>query len=119
MFLGADRLIFENAKELRRNLTHSELLLWGYLKQRPLGYKFRRQHPLGIYIADFYCHGLKLVIEVDGNIHDMDKVKKNDEKRQRDLESDGLVVLRFLNEDIEKKLEVVIRKIEEYIINKK
>jgi cyclase len=76
MFLGADRLIFENAKELRKNLTHSELLLWGYLKQKPFGYKFRRQHPLGIYIADFYCHALKLVIEVDGSIHHLDEVKK-------------------------------------------
>ncbi len=79
MFFGASKIIFENAKELRKNMTHAEKILWNHLKVKPNGYKFRRQHPLGIYIADFYCHKLKLVIEIDGSIHDNDEVKLNDE----------------------------------------
>lgn len=118
MFFGAGNLVFENAKELRKNLTHAELILWGYLKQHPLGYKFRRQHPIGIYIADFYCHKLKLVIEVDGSVHDDEAVKEQDDIRQRDLEMDNLLVLRFRNEEVEKTLEVVINKIENIIVNR-
>jgi cyclase len=119
MFYGANNLIFERAKELRGNLTHAELVLWGYLKQRPLGFKFRRQHPLGIYIVDFYCHALNLVIEVDGSIHDSVDIKVKDEQRQKDLKNDGLVVLRFRNEQVEKHLELVIEQIVENLTNSK
>lgn len=66
MFLGAHPIIFENAKALRNNLTNAEIKLWGCLKTKPMGYKFRRQHPMSIFIADFYCHALKLIIEADG-----------------------------------------------------
>jgi len=62
MFIGASNLIFEKAKDLRNNPTHAETLLWGYLKQNPLSHKFRRQHPISIYVADFYCHSLKLTV---------------------------------------------------------
>ena len=100
MFYGAGNLIFENAKRLRDNPTNAETVLWGYLKQRPLGQKFRRQHPIGIYIADFYCHSLKMVIEVDGNIHAEPEVAEKDARRQIDLEQDGLTVIRFKNEEV-------------------
>jgi imidazole glycerol-phosphate synthase subunit HisF len=70
MFDGASPLIFERAKDLRKNMTEAEKVLWFHLKQNSGGFKFRRQHPLGIYIADFYCHKAKLVIELDGTIHD-------------------------------------------------
>jgi len=100
MFYGASNLIFEKAKELRNNLTFAELVLWGYLKQNPLGHKFRRQHPLGIFIADFYCHSLKLVIEVDGNIHDTLEAKINDERREHIIKSEGLSILRFRNKEV-------------------
>lgn len=116
MFLGADKLIFENARTLRENPTNAELVLWSYLKQKPLGYKFRRQHPISIYIADFYCHSLKLIIEVDGGIHSVPDVQKLDIERQKNLESDGINFLRFTNHEVEKNLETVIKKIEEYII---
>jgi cyclase len=56
MFIGASDLIFKNAAALRNNMTPAEMLLWGHLKSSQLDTKFRRQHPLGIYIADFYCH---------------------------------------------------------------
>ena len=111
MFYGASNLLFERAKELRGNMTEAELVLWEYLRQHPLGYKFRRQHPLGIYIVDFYCHKLKLVIEVDGSIHNLEAVKEADIKRQRQLEMDGLIVIRFTNKEVLKTKEVVIEKI--------
>jgi very-short-patch-repair endonuclease len=66
---------------------------------------------LGIYVVDFYCHKLKLVIEVDGSIHDMQEVKDVDVERQRQLELEGLKVIRFTNEEILKTGEVVIGKI--------
>jgi imidazole glycerol-phosphate synthase subunit HisF len=116
MFLGADHLIFQNAKELRKNMTHAETLLWGYLVQRPLGYKFRRQHPISIFIADFYSHALKLAIEVDGSIHDSNEAKEQDASRQQILEAEGIRFLRFTNEAVEKHLETVIKEIENYII---
>lgn len=82
MFYGADLLIFMRAKELRNRLTNSEMKLWGYLREKPLAYKFRRQHPMGIYIVDFYCHALKLVIEIDGNIHDLENSKRAEKEVQ-------------------------------------
>ena len=111
MFYGASNILFERAKALRENMTHAELVLWEYLRQHPLGYKFRRQHPLGIYIVDFYCHKLKLVIEVDGSVHGEPEVRDVDIERQRLLELDGLKVIRFTNEEVLKKKEVVIEKI--------
>jgi imidazole glycerol-phosphate synthase subunit HisF len=117
MFYGANSLIFNRARELRNDMTHAEMVLWGYLKTKPNGYKFRRQHPLGIYIADFFCYRLKLVIEVDGRIHDESAVKLNDAERQRIIESDGITVLRFTNDEVMKQVEVVISKIQLFLNN--
>lgn len=100
------------ARELRNSSTHAETILWGYLKTKPLGFKFRRQHPYSIYILDFYCHALKLIIEVDGKIHSLTDVKENDERRQAVLEKDGLTVIRFENSEIEKTSDKVFNKIE-------
>lgn len=70
MFYGASRNIFEKASELRNNMTEAENLLWVELKNRKIfKVKFRRQHPIDIFIVDFYCHEFKLVIEIDGEIH--------------------------------------------------
>ncbi len=117
MFLGADKLIFENAKAQRNNPTHAETILWAYLRQKPFGHKFRRQHPISIYIADFYCHSLKLIIEVDGKIHDYTQVLEHDLERQKNLENEGIKFLRFKNAEVEKQLELVILAIENFIIN--
>ncbi len=111
MFYGADNFIFENAKALRNNMTPAEMLLWGHLKGNQLGTKFRRQHPLGIYIADFYCHQHKIVIELDGSIHNVPEIKKNDLQRQYHIENDGITVLRFKNEEIFNHLHEVLNKI--------
>jgi very-short-patch-repair endonuclease len=71
MHNGAQKPIYQFARELRNNATYAEQILWGYLKTKPLGYKFRRQHPYSVYILDFYCHSLKLVVKVDGSIHQL------------------------------------------------
>jgi cyclase len=112
MFNNAGPLLFARAKELRNNLTHPEMVLWGYLKTKPLGYKFRRQHPLGIYIADFFCYKRSLIIEVDGSIHNKEDIKRADMERQKSIESLGITVLRFTNDDVMKHFSEVVKKIE-------
>lgn len=70
MFYGAKPHIYKKAKFLRKNMTDSELKLWEVLKgKKILGLRFRSQHPIDIFIADFYYHPVKLVVEVDGGIH--------------------------------------------------
>ena len=117
MHAGAEKGIFQRARQLRDNATHAEDVLWGYLKTKPMGLKFRRQHPYSVYILDFYCHKLKLVIEVDGKIHLDKAVKTNDQLRQSLLEEDGMSVLRFTNELVLTKLEEVILAIEKHLKN--
>ncbi|WP_207632887.1 endonuclease domain-containing protein [Foetidibacter luteolus] len=111
MFNEANPLIFELAKSLRKNMTDAEKVLWGYLKAGLKGLKFRRQHPLGIYIADFYCHKIRLVIEVDGNIHEKDDVKLYDIKRETELKNEGYRVVRFTNDKVLKEIVTVIAEI--------
>ena len=117
MFYKADPLIFENARELRKKLTPAEQVFWFLLKEQFPKYKFRRQHPISIYIVDFYCHKLKLVIEIDGSVHDSEEVKLNDEKRQNDLENLNLIVIRFTNNQVKTEIELVIEKISSTIGN--
>ncbi len=112
MHSGATKEIYQRARDLRNKETHAETILWGYLKTKPLSLKFRRQHPYSIYILDFYCHKLKLIIEVDGSIHTVKSVNESDQARQILLEQDGLSVLRFTNEQVLYKLEEVIAAIE-------
>ncbi len=104
-------MIFELAKKLRNNVTAVEMILWGRLKEHFPKLKFRRQHPLCNYIADFYCHQLKLVIEIDGPVHDKEDMKKLDAETQQILESKGIKVIRFTNYDVMNDRENVIEKI--------
>lgn len=108
MFNGASAVIFQRAKELRNQTTDAETILWMHLRGKQLGYKFRRQHPIGNYIADFYCHQLKLVIEADGSVHNNVEVKNDDAERQMALESTGLKVIRFSNDQIKLNIEAVL-----------
>ena len=119
MHNGAFKPIFQLARKHRDNATHSETILWGYLRTKPLGIKFRRQHPYSVFILDFYCHSLKLVIEVDGSIHNDPAVKLYDERRQSELEKNGLTVIRFTNEQVNNHLEQVQKVIENIIIKRK
>lgn len=115
MYYGAEPIIFELAKKLRNNVTPTEMILWGRLKEKFPELKFRRQHPISIYIADFYCHSKKVIIEIDGSIHNLPDVKNNDEIRQKDLEDLGIKVIRFTNKEISNNLEATLEKIEKSI----
>ncbi|MCJ2186107.1 endonuclease domain-containing protein [Novosphingobium beihaiensis] len=85
----------KRARELRKAMTKPEFALWQHLRQRPGGFKFRRQHPIGPYIADFCCLSAKLVVEVDGITHDMGNRPARDEERIRFIEENGFRVLRI------------------------
>jgi len=111
MFYGAIKPIFIRAEELRKNPTADEKLLWFYLKRKQLGVRFKRQHPIWMYIADFYCHELKLVIEVDGSVHNVTEVLENDHRREEDLSSFGIKVIRFKNSEVKNKIEQVVERI--------
>lgn len=117
MFYKAHPLIFKKAEELRSSPTEAESLLWNYLRQNEFGIKFRRQHPASVYVLDFYAHAIKLAIEIDGSIHVLEDVKRNDIERQQHLESLGIKFLRFSNEEIFKNLDKVIDKIKQTIAN--
>jgi len=104
----------ELAKELRRNMTLSEVLLWNELKQKSmLGYDFDRQRSIGNYIVDFYCKKLTLAVEIDGDTH----IYKYDydEERQRKLEKLGVHFLRFEDIEVKKNIINVLRVIEDWI----
>ena len=111
MFYGAGPLIFELAKKLRNNVTSTEMILWGRLKVYFPKLKFRRQHPISLYIVDIYCHAEKLVIEIDGSIHEEESIKIKDKIRQKDLEELGLKVIRFSTKEIMQNLESVLKTI--------
>ena len=116
MFYGAIPITFERAKFLRNNMTQSEKFLWKYLKSNQFkGLKFRRQHPINIFIADFYCHQVKLVIEVDGEIHQQIENMDWDNGRTAELENFGLKVIRFTNNQVLNEIEMVLKEIESVI----
>ena len=115
MFYGAGPLIFKRAEELRKNMTSAESIIWKHLHINEWNLKFRRQHPISNFIVDFYCHALKLVIEIDGDIHDLEETKKNDIPREKALSSLGLKILRFNNEMVYKSSKEVLQKIDETI----
>lgn len=82
--LNASPEIFERANNLKRTMTKAEKLLWHELRASKLGgHKFRRQHPIDKFIVDFYCHEAKLVVELDGEVHDFEDVKKRDTFEER------------------------------------
>jgi very-short-patch-repair endonuclease len=112
MFYNAPPIIFERANLLRKNMTAAETKLWKHLKgKRTLKLRFRAQHPIYKFIADFYCHSLKLVIEVDGDINKSNEQKEYDIGREAELDRWEIKVIRFKNEEIENGLEKVIQQI--------
>ncbi len=112
MFYNAKPKIFERAKSLRENMTLSEQVLWNRLKNKQiLGFRFRTQHPIDIFIADFYCHSLKLIIEIDGKIHLKKDIKEYDENREAELKKYEIEVIRFSNDEVLNSLDEVINKI--------
>jgi very-short-patch-repair endonuclease len=113
----------EFARELRKNQTPQEKLMWANLRNRKLlGFKFLRQHPMLVhkelntnvfYIADFYCAEKKLVVEIDGGIHE--NQKEYDEARDMAMKEYGLEVMRFTNEQVDKNVSWVLEEIRKYL----
>ena len=101
-------------KKLRNNSTPAEIRLWNFLKGSQLnGLKFRRQHSFGNYIVDFYCVEKKLVIELDGEIHENIAIEQKDLIRNEYLNSIGIKVLRIKNIEVFEQIELVLKMIME------
>ena len=116
MWKGAPSDSFTKAQFLRRNETKAEKLLWEKLRNNQLeGLKFRRQHPVNIYIADFYCHKFKLIIELDGDYHNQEEQKHKDEVRTEVLRLNDLKIIRFKNEEVEQDINQVLTTIKNKI----
>ena len=112
MFFGAKAELFTLALQMRKNPTEAEKVMWKILRKfRQSGFPFRRQHPIEFYIADFYCHKLKLVIEVDGEIHTENEIQSHDEGRTGELQRLGIKVLRVTNDQIFCDNDLVVEKI--------
>ena len=107
--LAASRPNVERARRLRREMSLSEVLLWRALRLRPDGFKFRRQHPVGGYVADFACLSARVLIEVDGEAHERGNRPRIDVLRQADLERTGFGVLRIAARDVLKDIDAVVR----------
>jgi very-short-patch-repair endonuclease len=106
---------FERARELRRQMSLPEVVLWQALRNvRLAGLRFRRQHPIGPYILDFYCPAARLALEVDGFAHDSIAEAYRDERRQAWLAQQGVRVLRIRASDVlrDERLEGVLLDIE-------
>jgi len=111
-YFGAKPKLIKRAVELRNRMTSAERLLWSVLRKRKVkGFYFRRQHPIHIFIADFYCHEARLVIEVDGGIHSLPEQKEYDIGRTDNLDHFGIKVLRIKNEDVLYDMRSVIQRI--------
>jgi Uncharacterized protein conserved in bacteria len=115
MFYESSPIIFANAKRLRNEPTASEIIFWGLLKQHFADFRFKRQHPVSQYIADFYCHKLRLVVEIDGEIHLSKDAIKNDKLRDEFMNSLNLKIIRFTNDEVCKNGEEVVKKLRELI----
>jgi very-short-patch-repair endonuclease len=100
MFEDAPPVNFRYAKSLRENMTTGEMALWLHLRKGIDGLKFRRQHPISFYIVDFYCHKVKLIVEVDGYIHNLPDEKRKDKIREKALETLGNTIIRFTNRQV-------------------
>ena len=103
----------QRAKELRHEMTPAEKILWQELRGNKLGVHFRRQQVIAGFIVDFYCHKAGLVVEVDGDVHDLQQ--EEDARRERVLREMGLGIVRFGNEEVVRDLSAAVGKIRESI----
>lgn len=115
-YFGAGKEMLKLARQNRKHMTQAEKKLWQYLKERKImGVKFRRQHPVSCFIADFYCHQMKLVIEIDGGYHNDPEQKILDQGREDELKDLDLIVIRFRNEEIEVDVAGVVDRIQKVV----
>jgi len=113
MFYGALPIHFELAKKLRDNQTDAEIFLWNNISRiKCNGIRFKRQHPILYFIADFYCHKAQLIIEVDGGYHNTPEQYSYDINRDIELAELGLKVIRFTNKQVFNEIELTLQKIE-------
>ena len=103
------------ARQLRKTMSKPEIMLWQQLRKKPLGINFRRQHPIGSHILDFYCPSAKLAIEVDGMAHDMGNRPERDDRRQRDLFQEGVETIRISAQEVLRDPQGVADRILRYI----
>ena len=115
MNYGASKTIFQYAEVLRKNMTEAEKIVWERLCKNQLDVRIRRQHPIFKYIADYYCHELKLVIEIDGGIHLSKENSEYDISRDTTLNELGIQIIRFTNAQVTSGIEQVIKKIKKKI----
>ena len=98
----------ERARKLRREMSLPEVLLWQVLRQRPAGFKFRKQHPAGAYAADFFCHEARLVVEVDGEAHERGDRPERDVTRDAWFAERRFDVMRIPAAEVLHDLEAVV-----------
>ena len=112
--MAADPRLIEYARQMRREPTPAEETLWRLLRNRRFaGWKFRRQHPLGLYIADFYAASAALVIELDGDSHATEEGIEHDRIRHAYLRSLDVEVLRFWNSELKENTDGVLARVSE------
>ncbi len=111
----ASGMSYVNAKQMRREPTEAEAVLWNALRGKSIGYKFRRQHPIENFIADFVCLEAWVIVEVDGGYHTTEEQKMKDKARDGALSELGFITLRFTNEQVFQKLDDVVLKIRQTV----
>ena len=117
MYFNAKPATLEVARILRKRMTKCEELLWEKLNRKQIcGLRFRRQHPIDIFIADFYCHEVRLVVELDGEIHE--NKKEYDLGRSAEIGKFDIKVIRFSNEQIMNSIEEVIKEIKRVVADR-
>ena len=113
------KLLLENAKMNRRYMTPAESALWECLRNKNLGVRFRRQHPVFNYIPDFVCLEKQLVVEVDGGYHFIGNQQVSDDERTQYLNQYGFEVIRFTNDEVLGNIDEVLDRIKKVINNNK
>ena len=109
--LAGPRRTVERARKLRRSMSVPEVMLWARLRERPGGFKFRRQHPAGHFVLDFFCSESLLAIEIDGIGHDMGARPMSDTARDHWFEERGVAILRIPARDVSRNIDDVIETI--------
>ena len=112
-YFNTSQISIEKARRLRKNMTETERKLWFFLRNRKFkGLKFRRQHPVDVFITDFICIEKKLVVELDGEIHNTPEQIEYDKDRTKILKGYQLKVIRFTNHQINNNIYNVLKEIE-------
>ena len=118
-YFGASPATLRIAADLRANMTTAEKILWERLRNKKCcNLKFRRQHPIGDFIVDFFCYDAMLAIELDGEVHNDDYQKERDYERTKILRELGIDIIRFKNHEVMGNIGDVIRSIEEVIFER-